>query len=249
MNLSKIKSIISLDIKLIKRNNRVKAAIGVSFLVLIYIFLIFSIEQMFANLLVDNITSPFYFSFFCYLLSLPMLAYGQLTLTWESSYSNLIFTINFKENDFIISKYYIMVILSLFTSLLCVGIFYFMQYNYLMYFLVLCSFMLNIGFNAYIYLLFSKFNYKFANLYKNSFANYDLYNFYQILSVLLCMISSYLLYFILFHFFDNYQIVFLILILVGFTGVLFHKKILKRIYAQILISKYNLLETYSAEDE
>lgn len=132
------------DIKLIKRNKRSKMAVITSFVFIFYGFLFFTgaievydgpIWRIFAGIFISG---GFLFSF------------GQFVPSWDSSYYPLMMSQNIKYKEYLDSKWYLMVIATIISTLIASFYLYFGLDAYLA---ILVGAMYNIGVNSYVVLL------------------------------------------------------------------------------------------------
>lgn len=132
------------DIKLIKRNKRSKATIGLSFLFLFYGLLFFSggiegynnkITHLFAGIFVSG-------GF--------LITFGQFVPSWDSAYYQLMMTQNIPYKGYLSSKWWLMVIGTVISTILASFYLYFGAQVYLT---IVVGAIYNIGFNSHLVLL------------------------------------------------------------------------------------------------
>lgn len=132
------------DIRLIKRNKRSKMAVITSFIFIFYGFLFFTnaievydgpIWRIFAGIFVSG---GFLFSF------------GQFVPSWDSSYYPLMMSQNIKYKEYLNSKWYLIVIATIISTIIASFYLYFGLDAYLA---ILVGAMYNIGVNSYVVLL------------------------------------------------------------------------------------------------
>ncbi|WP_459210279.1 DUF5687 family protein [Aquimarina rhabdastrellae] len=131
------------DIKLIKRNKRAKSTVMVSIMFLFYGLLFFtgSIEayenpiwKVFAGIFVSG-------GF--------LLSFGQFVPSWDSSYYPLMMSQNIKYKEYLSSKWWLMVIATLLSTILSAGYLYFGWDAYLA---ILTGALYNVGVNSHVVL-------------------------------------------------------------------------------------------------
>ncbi len=131
------------DIKLIKRNKRARSTVMVSILFLFYGLLFFtgSVEaydgpvwRIFAAIFV---TGGF------------LLSFGQFVPSWDSSYYPLMMSQNIKYKEYLSSKWWLMVIATLISTVLASGYLYF---GWEVYVAILVASVYNIGVNSHVVL-------------------------------------------------------------------------------------------------
>ncbi len=131
------------DIKLIKRNKRARSTVLVSVLFLFYGLLFFSgsIEQydgpvwrIFAAIFV---TGGF------------LLSFGQFVPSWDSSYYSLMMSQNIRYKEYLSSKWWLMVVATVISTILASGYLY---YGWEIYLAIIVGAIYNIGVNSHIVL-------------------------------------------------------------------------------------------------
>lgn len=131
------------DIKLIKRNKRSKMTIFMSFLFIFYGLLFFtgSIEaydgpfwRIFAGIFVSG---GFLFSF------------GQFVPSWDSAYYPLLMSQNIRYKEYLESKWYLMVIATIFTTIIAS---FYLYFGWQAYAAVVVGAIYNIGVNSHMVL-------------------------------------------------------------------------------------------------
>lgn len=129
------------DIKLIKRNKRSRTTVIVSVLFLFYGFLFFNnphqpaVMGIFAGIFVSG---GFLFTF------------GQFVPSWDSAYYQLMMSQNIQYKEYLSSKWWLMVIATLISTLLSSFYLYFGWHTYL---LIVVGAIYNIGVNSHLVLL------------------------------------------------------------------------------------------------
>ncbi|AXT61805.1 hypothetical protein D1816_16065 [Aquimarina sp. AD10] len=131
------------DIKLIKRNKRARSTVLVSVLFLFYGLLFFTgavetykgpVWQIFAAIFV---TGGF------------LLSFGQFVPSWDSSYYPLMMSQNIRYKEYLSSKWWLMVIATLISTILASGYLYF---GWDVYLAILVAALYNIGVNSHVVL-------------------------------------------------------------------------------------------------
>tara|TARA_R110002020_G_scaffold122487_7_gene278013 strand:- start:24020 stop:25408 length:1389 start_codon:yes stop_codon:yes gene_type:complete len=131
------------DIKLIKRNKRSKTSVIMSFFFIFYGLLFFTgaveaydnpIWKIFAGIFVSG---GFLFSF------------GQFVPSWDSSYYPLMMSQNIQYREYLDSKWYLMVMATLITTILAS---FYLYFGWDAYLAVLVGAVYNIGVNSYLVL-------------------------------------------------------------------------------------------------
>jgi len=131
------------DIKLIKRNKRAKSTVLVSVLFLFYGLLFFTgaveaydgpVWKIFAAIFV---TGGF------------LLSFGQFVPSWDSAYYPLMMSQNIKYKEYLSSKWWLMVIATLISTVLASGYLYF---GWDVYLAIIVAAIYNIGVNSHVVL-------------------------------------------------------------------------------------------------
>ncbi|PAM92732.1 hypothetical protein B4N84_21610 [Flavobacterium sp. IR1] len=128
------------DIKLIKRNKRSKMTIVMSVVFLFYGFLLFNnSQQLQVNILAGIFVSGgFLFTF------------GQFVPSWDSSYYQLMMTQNIPYRGYIMSKWWLIVIVTFISTILAS---FYLFYGWEIYLTIVVGAIYNIGVNSHLVLL------------------------------------------------------------------------------------------------
>ena len=136
------------DIKLLKRNKRSKTTLFMSVLFIFYGLLFFTgsikaydnpVMKLFAGIVVSG-------GF--------LVTFGQFVPSWDSSYYQLMMSQNIKYKDYLSSKWWLMVIATVFSTLIASFYLYFGWHTYL---LIVVGAIYNIGVNSHLVLLAGAF--------------------------------------------------------------------------------------------
>jgi hypothetical protein len=129
------------DIKLIKRNKRSKTTIGMSILFLFYGLIFFrenphqpQVMQIFAGIFVSG---GFLFTF------------GQFVPSWDSQYYPLMMTQNISYKNYLTSKWWLIVIATVISTILCS---FYIYLGWQIYLTILAGAIYNIGINSHLVL-------------------------------------------------------------------------------------------------
>jgi hypothetical protein len=128
------------DIKLIKRNKRSKTTVGMSILFLFYGFIFFNnpsqpqFMQIFAGIFVSG---GFLFTF------------GQFVPSWDSQYYPLMMTQNISYKNYLTSKWWLIVIATVISTILCS---FYIYLGWQIYLTILAGAIYNIGINSHLVL-------------------------------------------------------------------------------------------------
>lgn len=224
------------DLKLILRNKRAKMTVISSVLFLFYGLLFFSnsIEvyntptwKMFAAIM---LTSGFMFTF------------GQFVPSWDSSYYPLMMSQNIPYREYIASKWWLMVIATVITTILASFYLYFGVDVYLM---ILACAVYNIGINAYMVLLSGAFVKTPVDLTKarQAMGGQKSFNPKMMLLGLSKLIIPIVLYAIG-HYIFNDIVAYVLIAGTGVIGLLFRNFVFNQIARLYKSEKYDTLAAY-----
>lgn len=231
-----ISSYLKNDIKLIRRNKRAKMTLLSSVFFLFYGLLFFTggIEaynspmwQMFGGIM---LTSGFMFTF------------GQLVPSWDSAYYPLMMSQNIPYRDYIASKWWLMVIATVITTILASAYLYFGVNVYL---IIVAGAIYNIGINGYMVLLGGAFVKTPIDLTKAKQAMGGQKSFNP--KMLLLAVPKIILPLVLFsigHYLFNDIVAFALITGVGILGLLFRNFVFRKIEKLYKSEKYDTLAAY-----
>ena len=224
------------DIKLIKRNKRSKTTVFLSVLFLFYglIFFTNAIEvyqgpfwRMFAAVFV---TGGFLFSF------------GQFVPSWDSSYYPLLMTQNIRYKEYLKSKWWLVVIVTAISTILCLPYLYF---GWEVLVAILVGAIFNMGVNAHLVLLGGAYIKTPIDLTsaKKAFGDKSAFNIKTLLISLPKMLGPMALYAIG-HFTLGPALGFGLVALAGIVGFAFRDRVFDRIIKIYKTEKYKTLAAY-----
>lgn len=224
------------DIRLIKRNKRAKTSVLMSVIFLFYGFLFFtgSIEAY------DN---PFMKVFAGIIISGGFLfTFGQFVPSWDSSYYPLMMTQNITYKDYLSSKWWLIIIATVVSTLLASFYLYFGWEAYLA--IVACA-VFNMGINSHLVLLGGAFIKTPIDLTsaKGAFGDKKAFNVKTMLISLPKMLLPIALY-SLGHFFFSPIYGYLFIVLAGIIGFAFKNKVFQMIESIYKKEKYATLHAY-----
>nr|WP_321234007.1 DUF5687 family protein [uncultured Psychroserpens sp.] len=224
------------DIKLIKRNKRSKTTLMLSFLFLFYGLLFFtgSVEaydgpfwRVFAGIFV---TGGFLFSF------------GQFVPSWDSAYYPLMMSQNIKYKEYISSKWYLIVIATIVSTILAS---FYLYFGWQAYAAVLVGGIYNVGVNAHIVLWGGAYIKTPIDLTSNkkAFGDKKSFNMKTLLLTIPKMVLPMILYAIG-HFAVGELFGFALVAIAGLAGLLFRDKVFNIIEKIYKSEKYKTLKAY-----
>jgi len=228
------------DIRLITRNKRVRMVIIMSVLFLFYglIFMTGAIEAY---------DGPFSMIFGAIFVSGGFLFnFGQFVPSWDSSYYNLMMSQNIKYRDYLSSKWWLMVIVTIVSTLLAS---FYLFFGLKVYLAVIAVAFYNIGINAYIVLLAGAFTRTPIDLTsnKNAFGDKKAFNFKTLLLVIPQIIIPVVLYFIGSYFFTEF-VGFAFVAVAGIAGFALKDKVFNMIETIYQKQKYETIAAYKQKN-
>lgn len=231
----KISTYLKNDIKLIKRNKRARTTFIMGFLFIFYglYFVMIGQEGMmiFAALFC---TGGFLFSF------------GGLVPSWDSSYYKLMMAQNIPYREFLLSKWWLMVIVTAVSTVLSLWYVYFgIEWLYA----ILAGAVYNIGFNSSVVLLGGAFVKTPIDLMSNkkAFGDSKAFNAKTLLLIIPKMVLPVVIYYA-FALTISDTAGFIALALTGVLGLLFRNLIFKWIENIYKTEKYDTIAAYAQKD-
>lgn len=223
------------DLRLIFRNKRSRNTIWMSFFFLFYGFLIFT-NQAYKNsdtwLIFAGIFIPGGFLF----------TFGGFVPSWDSAYYPLMMSQNIKYKEYLASKWWLMVVVTLVSMLLCA---FYLFLGIRFYLAILAGGLYNIGVNAHIVLLSGAYVKTPIDLSsgKKAFGDKKAFNvktlFLTIPKILLPILIFYAFYLTF-----NEQIGFIAVAVAGILGLFFRNKVFEWIEKIYKKEKYDTLAAY-----
>ncbi|MDG5491127.1 DUF5687 family protein [Psychroserpens sp. SPM9] len=224
------------DIKLIKRNKRSKTTLMMSVIFLFYGLLFFTgaVEaydgpfwRVFAGIFV---TGGFLFSF------------GQFVPSWDSAYYPLMMSQNIKYKEYISSKWYLIVIATIVSTILSS---FYLYFGWQAYAAVIVGGIYNVGVNAHIVLWGGAYIKTPIDLTSNkkAFGDKKAFNIKTLLLTIPKIVLPMILYAIG-HFAVGELFGFALVAIVGLAGLLFRNKVFDIIEKIYKSEKYKTLKAY-----
>ncbi len=224
------------DIKLIKRNKRSRTTITISILFIFYGLLFFTggieayegpVWRIFAGIFV---TGGFLFTF------------GQFVPSWDSSYYPLMMSQNIQYREYLNSKWWLMVIVTLITTLISS---FYLYFGWEVYLAILVGAIYNIGVNAHMVLWAGAYIKTPIDLSKNKnvFGNKQAFNLKSLLLSIPKLVFPMLLYAIG-HYLFNPTIGYLIVAVAGGLGFALKNKVFTIIENIYKSEKYKTIAAY-----
>ncbi|ESU29977.1 hypothetical protein FLJC2902T_04620 [Flavobacterium limnosediminis JC2902] len=228
------------DIKLLKRNKRSRTTVFMSVLFIFYGLLFFtnSIEayqnpvmQVFAGVFVSG---GFLFTF------------GQFVPSWDSSYYPLLMSQNIQYKEYLNSKWWLMVIATVVSTILAS---FYLYFGWEIYLLIVVGAIYNIGVNAHLVLLGGAYVKTPIDLSssKGAFGNKQAFNVKTMLISIPKLVVPMLLYG-LGKFFFGFEIGLLLVAVAGIIGFAFRNKMFRIIENVYKKEKYKTIAAYNQKD-
>lgn len=234
----KVSTYLKNDIKLIKRNKRAKMTFIMGFLFAFYglifttdIYSNFTGMKVFAGLFCSG---GFLFSF------------GGLVPSWDSSYYKLMMSQNIPYRDFLLSKWWLMVVVTAVSTVLC-SFYIFIGWDW--WFAILAGAVYNIGFNSSVVLWGGAFVKTPIDLTstKKAFGDSKAFN----VKTLLLTIPKIILPVVIYYAFAlplNETAGFIAIAVTGLLGLLFRNKIFNLIEQIYKNEKYDTIAAYAQKN-
>lgn len=224
------------DIKLIKRNKRSRTTVTMSILFIFYGLLFFTgaieaydgpLWRIFAAIFV---TGGFLFTF------------GQFVPSWDSAYYPLMMSQNIQYREYLNSKWWLIVIATIITTILST---FYLYFGLEIYLAILVGAIYNIGVNAHLVLWGGAYIRTPIDLNqnKNVFGNKQAFNMKSLLLTVPKLLLPMLLYGIG-HYLFNPNVGYAIVALTGVIGFAFKNKVFGIIENVYKTQKYKTLEAY-----
>lgn len=226
-----------LDLKLIWRNKRTKSMALFMVIGLLY-GLFFYPQPMYSDM-------PFMSAFIgIFSTGIFLINFGQFIPAWDSGYYKLLMSQNIKYEQYLRSKFLLMVMSV--AILFVLGI----PYVYFGWKILIAHFaaaIYNIGVNSHVILYGGAFNRKKIDLDKKAAFNYQGTGAVQWIIGIPLMILPMAL-FGLTNWLLGFGAAITLLIVLGATGILFHKKLMKLITQKYLNSKHKMINAFSQDN-
>jgi hypothetical protein len=226
-------TLVLLEIKMILRNNRPRSYLVLSFLFLFYGFMIYPrhpLDSGYAMILFIGLL----------LTGIMMVQYGQLVLSWESSYFDRLCTAGFSSRELFTAKYGLFFLFNTVTFLLT------LPYGLFDYRIALVNFaawLFNCGINSILILFLGTYNTKRIDMNKGAFFNYEgvsATHFFLVLPVLgLPVLISWMV-----ALFTTPGSGIFSIGLIGFTGIIFHRQLIEIVTRQFISRKQKILHGF-----
>ncbi|WP_111683168.1 DUF5687 family protein [Winogradskyella tangerina] len=226
-----------LDLKLIWRNKRTKSSVFIMVIGLVY-GLFFYPQPMYKDMV-------WLFPFIgIFVTGIFLINFGQFIPAWDSGYYKMLMSQNIKYEQYLRSKFVLMV--------LSVGIMFVLSipYVYFGWKILIAHFaaaVYNVGVNSHVMLYGGSFNRKKIDLNQRAAFNYQGTGAVQWIIGLPLMILP-MLIFALMNWLVGFEAGIALLILMGVAGIVLHKRLMKMITKRYLDSKYKMIDAFSQDN-
>lgn len=217
------------DIRLILRNKRARTTVGLSLFFIFYGFMI-GLKSDFMLIFIGIFTTGgFLFSF------------GQYVPSWDSSYYPFMMTQNIQYKDYLQSKWWLIVIATTISTVLC-SIYLYVGWH--VYLAILAGAVYNIGINAYVVLIAGAYTRSPIDLTsnKNAFADKKAFNIKTMLLTLPKLILPLIIYAL--GSIHSHETGLIIVMAFGLMGLIFKDKAFQFIENLYKKEKHLTLEAY-----
>lgn len=235
-NFGDIAPFMQLDLRLIWRNKRPKSSVFILVIGLLY-GLFFYPNPQFQD-------SPMIFGFVgIFVTGIFLINFGQFIPAWDSGYYKMLMSQNIKYEQYLKSKYTLMILSVIIMFVLSIPYVYFGWKILAAHF---AAAIYNIGVNSYVIMLGGSFNRKKIDLNQRAAFNYQGTGAVQwIIGIPLMILPAAI--FGLTSFFINFQVGLFALAFLGLLGIVFHQKLMKLITQKYLDSKYKMIDAFSQD--
>lgn len=225
-----------LDLKLIWRNKRTKSSVFIMVIGLLY-GLFFYPQPIYKDLVYIY---PFIGIF---VTGIFLINFGQFIPAWDSGYYKLLMSQNIKYEQYLRSKFVLMVMSVAIMFILSIPYVYFGWKILIAHF---AAAVYNIGVNSHVILYGGSFNRKKIDLNQRAAFNYQGTGAVQWIIGLPLMILP-MIIFALVNWLVSFEVGIAVLILCGVIGIVLHKKLMRLITERYLNSKYKMIDAFSQD--
>jgi xanthosine utilization system XapX-like protein len=226
-----------LDLKLIWRNKRSKSSAFILVIGLLY-GLIFYPNPSFNE-------APIMLVFVgIFVTGIFLINFGQFIPAWDSAYYKLLMSQNIKYEQYLKSKFILMVLSVVILTVLSIPYVYF-GWNILI--LNIAAALYNAGVNSHVILYAGSFNRKKIDLNQRAAFNYQGTGAVQwLLGIPLILLP--MLIFALFNFTINFEAAVAAIAIIGLIGIVFHQKLMTTITQKYQLSKYKMIDAFGQDE-
>ena len=226
-----------LDLKLIWRNKRPRSAVFMLVFGLLY-GLFFYPQPIYRDM-------PIMYGFIgVFVTGIFLINFGQFIPAWDSGYYKMLMSQNIKYEQYLKSKYTLMVLSVIIMFVLSIPYVYFGWKILVAHF---AAAVYNIGVNSYVIMLGGSFNRKKIDLNQRAAFNFQGTVAVQWLIGIPLLLLPLAIFGLLSHFVSFYAGI-SALILLGVIGIIFHQKIMRFITNKYLDSKYEMIKAFNQDN-
>jgi hypothetical protein len=156
-------TLVSLELKMILRNNRPRTYLVLSTLFMFYGFMIYpraAVADGYGMMLFIGLL----------LTGIMMVQYGQLVFSWESSYFDRLCTSSFMMRDYLNSKFWLFFMFNTVTFIVTIP---YALFDYRIVFINMAAWLFNSGVNIFMILFLGTYNTRRLDMSKGAFFNYE----------------------------------------------------------------------------
>ncbi|WP_281847400.1 DUF5687 family protein [Olleya namhaensis] len=226
-----------LDLKLIWRNKRPRSAVFILVIGLLY-GLFFYPQPMYRDM-------PIMYGFIgVFVTGIFLINFGQFIPAWDSGYYKMLMSQNIKYEQYLKSKYTLMMLSVIIMFVLSIPYVYFGWKILVAHF---AAAIYNIGINTYVIMLGGSFNRKKIDLNQRAAFNYQGTGAVQwIIGIPLLLLP--LAIFGSLTYFVGFYAGISALIALGLIGIIFHQKTMRFITKKYLVSKYEMVKAFNEDN-
>ena len=226
-----------LDLKLLWRNKRPRSSIFILVIGLLY-GLFFYPQPMYRDLV-------WIYGFIgIFVTGIFLINFGQFIPAWDSGYYKMLMSQNIKYEQYLRSKFVLMIMSVVIMFVLSIPYVYFGWKILLAHF---AAAIYNIGVNSHVILYAGSYNRKKIDLSQRAAFNYQGTGAVQWLLGIPLMLLP-IAIFAAFYFLINFEGGIASLIVCGLFGIAFHQKIMSLITKKYLASKYKMIDAFSQDN-
>ena len=226
-----------LDLKLLWRNKRPRSSIFILVIGLLY-GLFFYPQPMYRDLV-------WIYGFIgIFVTGIFLINFGQFIPAWDSGYYKMLMSQNIKYEQYLRSKFVLMIMSVVIMFVLSIPYVYFGWKILLAHF---AAAIYNIGVNSHVILYAGSYNRKKIDLSQRAAFNYQGTGAVQWLLGIPLMLLP-IAIFAFFYFLINFEGGITSLIVCGLFGIAFHQKIMSLIIKKYLASKYKMIDAFSQDN-
>jgi len=226
-----------LDLKLLMRNKRSKSTLPLLAIGLLYGLFFYPNPMYQEKVWIYAFVGIFSTGIF-------LINFGQFIPAWDSSYYKMLMSQNLKYEQYLKSKYILMVLSVVLLFILGIPYVYFGWKILIVHF---AAAIYNIGVNSHVILFGGSFNRKKIDLDKKAAFNYQGTGAVQwLIGIPLLLLPMAI--FTLVNWLAGFEVAVAVLTILGLIGIALHEKIMKAITKRYLNVKYKMIEAFSQEN-